>query len=640
MPRRLRRLLPWPLLLLTAAALSLRLFRLDHFSLRGDEAFDVLFASQGLDRILAQLRISQPYPLLFHTLFHGWLRVAGESEFAVRFPAALAGTLVVPLVFCVGSRLFDRRVAWFAAFLTALNPFLIWHSQDGRMYSLLAAVTLASALFLIQAIRRPSAVGLWIAYGLTTILALLTHYFAVFFLAAQVATALFMLRRREGRRLTWISRWLTTLGLVAAFYLPWVLYAAPLVAVHASDWVVPVSVWALFQRSLISYSVGQSVDALKGGMVAAGFALVAVVGPMVSRRRVQASGVWTAALYLLIPLLLSYVGSLYRPMFDEKYLISGVSFYLLLVSAGLVALLDRSRLVGVAVAIFVLGGTIWGSWGYYFDAAYAKSPDWRALADRIRSLAEPGDALVHNYPDPAARYYLADILPVELLPGSFPLDKERTAGELEALTGSYSRIWLLPRRDAKWDEEGFVETWLDAHCDQVGEEAISSFRLKLYWTPVNFARIMRPVGARWDEAVRLDGYRLETAPPSLDREPSSAVDSLEGGDILRLTLYWETLIRTRMEYKVFVHLVGPDGRIWAQQDGFPVGGTRSSTSWRQGETLVDKYAIILPTRAPSGEYSLEVGWYQPETGSRLLLEGPGESSGADRLVLGALRVAR
>ena len=156
-----------------------------------------------------------------------------------------------------------------------------------------------------------------------------------------MATALFLLRRREGRRGTWISRWLTTLGLVAALYLPWVLYAAPLVAVHASDWVVPVSAWALFQRSLISYSVGQSVDALKGGLVAAGFILVAVIGPMVSRRRVQASGVWTAALYLLIPLLLSYVGSLYRPMFDEKYLISGVSFYLLLVSAGLVALLDR-----------------------------------------------------------------------------------------------------------------------------------------------------------------------------------------------------------------------------------------------------------------------------------------------------------
>jgi hypothetical protein len=637
MPRRLRSV-SWPLFLLTAAALLLRLFRLDHFSLRGDEAFDVLFASQGMDAILAQLRMAQPYPPLFHTLFHGWLRIAGESEFVARLPSTLAGTLIVPLAFCVGNRLFDKRAAWLAALLTALNPFLLWHSQDGRMYSLLATTTLASALFLIQAVKRPSAVGLWFAYGLMTLLALLTHYFAAFFLAAQAATSFFLLWKGDGGRGTWVARWLITLGLVVALYLPWVVYAAPLVAAHTSDWVAPVSIWALFQRSMVSYSVGQSVDAFRGGLVAAGFAVAAVAGLMVSRRRGRSNGVWTAALYFLIPLVLSYVGSLCRPMFDEKYLISVVSFYLLLVSAGLVGLWDRSRLLGAVATALVLGGTIWGSWGYYFDVAYAKSPDWRALAGRVRSLSEPGDALVYNYPDPAARYYLADMVPVELLPSSFPVDEDGTAGRLEALAGKHLRVWMLPRRDARWDAEGFVEAWLDAHCDQVGEEAISSFRLKLYRTPIGFTRIMRPMEAQWDQVVRLDGYRLETTPPDLDREPSYAVDSLEGGDILRLTLYWEALQRTEVDYKVFVHLVGPDGEIWDQQDGFPADGARSSTTWEQAETLVDKYAIILPTRAPAGEYSLEVGWYNPETEDRLLLGAPGESSGVDRLVLEVLRV--
>lgn len=639
MPRRLRSV-PWPPILLTAAALLLRLFRLDHFSLRGDEAFDVLFASQGMDAILAQLRMVQPYPPLFHTLFHGWLRIAGESEFAARLPSALAGVLVVPLAFWVGNRLFDRRVAWLAALLTALNPFLLWHSQDGRMYSLLAATTLASALFLIQAVKRPSAVGLWFAYGLMTLLALLTHYFAAFFLAAQAAVSLYLRWKGDGGRRKWVTRWLITLGSVVALYLPWLLYAAPLVAAHTSDWVAPVSIWSLFRRSLVAYSVGQSVDAFWGGLVAAGFALVAVAGLMVSRRKGRTTGVWTATLYFLIPLLLSYIGSAYRPMFDEKYLISVVSFYLLLVSAGLVGIWDRSRFLGAVAAALVLGGTIWGSWGYYFDVAYAKSPDWRALADRIGSLTESGDALVYNYPDPAARYYFEDMLPVELLPSSFPVNEERTAGGLEALAGKHTRVWMLPRRDARWDAEGFVETWLDAHCDPVGEEAISSFRLKLYWTPIGFRRIMRPVEAQWGQVVRLAGYRLETAPPGLDREPSSAIDSLEGGDILRLTLYWETLHKSEVEYKVFAHLLGPDGEILTQQDGFPAGGARPSTTWEPAETLVDKYAIILPTRAPAGEYSLEVGWYHPDTGERLLLKVPDEPSSVDRLVLEVLRVAR
>ncbi|MFQ5578758.1 MAG: hypothetical protein ACE5G8_17410 [Anaerolineae bacterium] len=73
-------------LLLTLLAFGLRMFRLGYFSLRGDEAFDALFAQQSLPELIYQLRYVQIYPPLFHTGLHVWLPVAGQSEVSIPPP--------------------------------------------------------------------------------------------------------------------------------------------------------------------------------------------------------------------------------------------------------------------------------------------------------------------------------------------------------------------------------------------------------------------------------------------------------------------------------------------------------------------------------------------------------------------------
>ncbi len=44
--------------------------------------------------------------------------------------------------------------------------------------------------------------------------------------------------------------------------------------------------------------------------------------------------------------------------------------------------------------------------------------------------------------------------------------------------------------------------------------------------------------------------------------------------------------------------------------------------------MIDEHEIILPPELPAGEYSLRVGWYDWQTGERLLL-----SNGDDALDL-------
>jgi hypothetical protein len=83
--------------------------------------------------------------------------------------------------------------------------------------------------------------------------------------------------------------------------------------------------------------------------------------------------------------------------------------------------------------------------------------------------------------------------------------------------------------------------------------------------------------------------------------------------VVDVTLYWLGLRETGENYKAFVHLLGPDGAVIAQQDGDPVGGFTPTSRWRPGEIVVDRHrALTLPEGLPAGEYGLRAGLYQVE----------------------------
>ena len=78
----------------------------------------------------------------------------------------------------------SRRAGLVAAALVATNPFLVWYSQEARSYALLALLGAGSVLAFGLALRggaRPRSRG-WAA---VSALAIATHYFAVFLVAAE-----------------------------------------------------------------------------------------------------------------------------------------------------------------------------------------------------------------------------------------------------------------------------------------------------------------------------------------------------------------------------------------------------------------------------------------------------------------------
>lgn len=154
----------------------------------------------------------------------------------------------------------------------------------------------------------------------------------------------------------------------------------------------------------------------------------------------------------------------------------------------------------------------------------------------------------------------------------------------------------------------------------------------------------------YDETAQIYYVRKITSPPPI-QYPHQAIlgqrirflghelrrPPYEPGGQIYLTLYWQALENIDDDYTVFTHLLDSEGRLRAQKDNPPVNGLLPTSAWEVGEIIQDRYIIPLSPDVPLGEYQLEIGMYQLETGQRLeVREGP---EGGDRILLGTVEVS-
>jgi 4-amino-4-deoxy-L-arabinose transferase-like glycosyltransferase len=164
---------------ITAVAALLRFWALGRQGFWYDEATTAWLLRGTPGQLLAQLPHTESTPPLYYLLAWGWVRLFGDHEAGLRSLSALAGVATVPVAFAAARTLAGRRVALFAAVLVAVNPFLVWYSQEARSYALLVlAATVALWLF-ARARAQPSR-GRLIAWAAVAAVAICIHYFALF----------------------------------------------------------------------------------------------------------------------------------------------------------------------------------------------------------------------------------------------------------------------------------------------------------------------------------------------------------------------------------------------------------------------------------------------------------------------------
>jgi mannosyltransferase len=181
---------------LTALAALLRFPTLDVQSFWLDEAFTALLVREDFGDMLSGITETESTPPLYYVAAWLWSKLFGGWEVGLRSLSALLGTATVPVAYAIGRRLATPRVGLAAAALTAVNPLLVWYSQEARAYALLVLLSAVSLLFFLGALEGRRRELAW--WSVTAALALATHYFAAFLVIPE-AVWLLVAARRLGR---------------------------------------------------------------------------------------------------------------------------------------------------------------------------------------------------------------------------------------------------------------------------------------------------------------------------------------------------------------------------------------------------------------------------------------------------------
>lgn len=586
-------------------AFLLRVYWLDHQELRGDEAFGYFFVQRTYaDMIEATVALAEPHPVGSYFVLKPWLSLAGDGEFALRFPSVWFGVLAVALTLRLALRLgFRRATALLATLLLALSPYAVWHSQDARMYSMSMALTVAAVWLGVETLQRQR--SRWgLAYVAVAWLALHTHYYAAFALAALtffVATRALFVPNARGS----LARWLMWQMIVAALYLPWLLSVAGILGGYGGNGDSP-DFWSMAQRSLSVFAVGEMAPAEQrtAWAVAAGLLLAIAVLRLGAGSPTDRRTLWLLICYFALPVLIIWWSAWERPIFNERYLAVSAPAFALLAAAAF----DGRRfsgpreplLRGAALLLLaaLLAGMTLSLYRHYVDPAYSKTRGWRELAAALErfSAGLPAEQvrIAQNFPDPTLWYYYRGAVEHIVLPPG-PHDEAGARAAVDALAKAGVRRILLPLQPAaNWDDRDLaVAALAQSPYDRVDEERVGVWPLLLYAGQPS-PRVEKEINALFENGFLLHGVS------GLEEQP------LVPGGLLTFALVGMRPPGDVGALKLSVQLLNGDGALATQQD-LPL------TEWRRGDgrTMTRNYGLRLPAELPPGGYRLIAVLYDP-----------------------------
>jgi hypothetical protein len=300
---------------------------------------------------------------------------------------------------------------------------------------------------------------------------------------------------------------------------------------------------------------------------------------------------------VLVPLAMIYLTGATGSQF-HKFLVVAVPFWVVWLGTAVTE-------TGRGGRFFVAGLLVLG-WGMgqslqnmHTDPAYARA-DYRAMAQRIVAEDHPNAGIILNAANQweAFTYYYPDGDNIYPLPQGF---RQPTPDEVDAtlrqIAAQHGRLYAIFWGEAQRDPERLIERWLDAHAFKATDEWYGDVRFVTYAIPSAPAtEIATAVSLPFGENIRLNGYTLgETA--------------LRPGDIVEVTLFWETAVPLPNRYKVFLHLLDDNGNLVSQRDSEPGGGLALTTTWQPGAVVLDNHGLLLPSDLPPGSYRLLLGLY-------------------------------
>ncbi len=182
--------------LMLAVALGLRLIAINQ-SLWLDEAISInVVKNFGWGEIVSNFSVHDFHPFLYYFFLKAWGSLFGFGVIIMRLPSVIFGVMTVYI-----AAKMKREAGW----LLAVNPLLIYYSQEVRMYSLTVMCLTATFYYFEKIIKKNKRKNI-IFYNLFSLLAIGSFYGSIFFLGAM---AIYWLLKKKYKLV-----WQTNIGLM------------------------------------------------------------------------------------------------------------------------------------------------------------------------------------------------------------------------------------------------------------------------------------------------------------------------------------------------------------------------------------------------------------------------------------------
>ena len=380
--------------------LFLGFFHINKQSLWLDEYTSIQVAEQSLKKIITGKAFDNHTPPFYYLLLHFWLKL-GKNEFILRSLSVIFGILSIYLIYYLAKIFFNNHIALMSAFLIAISPFHIYYCQEGRMYTLFMALSIATIIFFIKIINT-NKFKHYLSFFLVSVIGLYTHYyFAFLLLAINLAFFYQYFIKKTAKN---IKYWVLLQIFIALSLLPWlpILLKIAQTGGQHRKFVFSVIPYAFFR-----FNVGYAIFPLNIGVkenflnsilkhiwelifIFSFFGILFLYG---LKKILNDKNNVTILLWLFFPALLSLIISLKMNIINERYLIVSFPAYVLLISLAILSIkktILKNITIGVCCFVFLFSLS-----KYYFSKDFGKE-QWRDVAKYISMHTKQKDLILVN----------------------------------------------------------------------------------------------------------------------------------------------------------------------------------------------------------------------------------------------------
>lgn len=435
-----------PLFAIIILGSILRIFYIDKVSLWHDEAFSALLIRYPFSEMIQRI-ILDVHPPFYYILLRIWDIILGDSLLSLRLFSAFFGILTIVFTYKFIKTAFkDDKLSLISAVLIAVNPFQIQYSTEARMYTLGTFLIILSSWLLIKALEsqtallqeslmrespknackeslkkcdwlnvlrnKNSGLGLvydktpaviknyywWILYGISAALAIYTHYYLIFSIAAQALFIIYWTIKNHGLKIGELIKNENIKGAIIAYavsfilFLPWLpILLRQIGQVEANYWIpamdrysIPNTIFHLFTGSNIYTN---NINLIIFSLIFLGISAIAV-------KREKNSYKWLVVFSFLIPFIIAIILSFKRSLYLDRYFVFSGLFYVVII-AFFVKSVTKKSLQNILLGILILSSIL------FFIRNWQKiSPNGKqgmsGASEYLFKNANPGDKVYVN----------------------------------------------------------------------------------------------------------------------------------------------------------------------------------------------------------------------------------------------------